>query len=88
MPEPEAPVQHGKPGPPQVPQVPALQVPPPAPTQVLPTAMQIPDTQQPPALQLLPSQQGVPGCPHVGESEPPFPAVLLSPVLGVPCVPD
>ena len=58
--------QQGRPAPPQVPQVPALQIPPPTPTHAAAVAIQIPDTQQPPPLQLFPSQQGVPDCPQAG----------------------
>ncbi len=53
-------VQQGRPGPPQVPHTPLLQIPPPSPTQEPPSAMQIPETQQPPPVQVLPSQQGSP----------------------------
>ena len=65
--------QQGRPGPPQLPHAPALQVPPPKPMQLLPTAMQIPETQQPPLLQLLRSQHCVPGPPQVGAVAPPSP---------------
>ena len=41
-------VQQGRPGPPQVPHAPLLQMPLPRPTQTPPTVMQIPETQQPP----------------------------------------
>jgi hypothetical protein len=65
--------QHGKPGPPQVPQAPALHVPPPRFTQVPPTAMQIPETQHPPPLHVLASQHGVPGSPQRPGPVPPDP---------------
>jgi hypothetical protein len=53
-------VQQGNPGPPQLPHTPLLQTPVPRPTHAPPSAMQIPDTQQPPPAQVLPSQQGRP----------------------------
>ncbi len=53
--------QQGRPGPPQLPQLPAEQTPSPRPTQVAPALMQIPATQHPPPSQLLPSQHTVPG---------------------------
>ena len=67
--------QQGRPGPPHVPQAPALQVPPPRPMQLPPTAMQIPVTQQPPLLQLLPSQHCVPGSPQTSALPPAPPCV-------------
>jgi hypothetical protein len=57
--------QQGRPGPPQVPQAPALQTPPPSPTQVPPWVMQMPATQQPPLLQALPAQHAKPASPQV-----------------------
>jgi len=57
--------QHGCPKPPQDPQAPALQIPPPSPTQVAPSRMQTPDTQHPPSVHLFPAQQGTPGEPQV-----------------------
>ena len=72
-PTPELLVQHGRPLPPQVPHEPALQTPPPSPTQDPPTAMQIPPTQQPPLPQPLPAQHWVPGSPHAATVPPPEP---------------
>ena len=63
-----APVLSGQqswPCPPQLPHEPALHTPLPRPTQLPPSAMQMPETQQPPLLQLLPLQHGVPGSPSV-----------------------
>jgi hypothetical protein len=65
--------QHCRPGAPQLPHAPALHIPPPSPTQLLPTAMQIPETQHPPLLQLLPWQHGVPGPPQAGTLPPSSP---------------
>jgi hypothetical protein len=63
-PAPELEAQQGKPGPPQGPHAPAEHVPPPRPTQVAPTDMQMLVTQQPPLLQPLPSQHGMPASPQ------------------------
>jgi hypothetical protein len=82
--------QQGIPAAPQLPQAPALQTPP-TPTQVPPSVMQIPETQQPPPLQLFPSQHCVPGWPQAGTRlasalvppAPPWPTLLPVPVGGV-----
>ena len=50
--------QHGNPAAPHDPHAPALQVPPPMVTQVPPSAMQMPATQQPPEPHAFPLQQG------------------------------
>ncbi len=72
--EPVLEAQHGWPGPPQLPQAPLLQMPLPRLMQAPPTAMQMSETQHPPPLQPLPSQQGVPGSPQAGTVAPPAPA--------------
>ena len=77
--------QQGMPGPPQDPQAPLLQVPPPRPTQLPPGAMQMLLTQQPPPEHCFPSQQLVPGRPHV--AEPPFPPWAPPPVPPSPMPP-
>jgi hypothetical protein len=64
--------QQSWPGPPQVPQVPALHVSPPMLAQLAPAARQMPKTQHPPLSQLLPAQHAKPGCPH-GDVLPPVP---------------
>jgi hypothetical protein len=77
--------QQGRPGPPQVPQAPALQTPPPSPTQIPPWAMQIPDTHKPPPLQALPEQQAKPGSPQVAVvppwATPPLPTIAPTTTL-------
>ncbi len=59
--------QHGCPGPPQVPQAPAAQVPATG-AQLAPVAMQRLPTQQPPAAQVLPGQQEAPAVPQLAPS--------------------
>src|SRR6185436_18974953 len=76
-------LQHGCPGPPHasVPHFAALQVPGSS-THDAPSARQSPDTQHPPAAQLLPAQQPCPGAPQPGTAAilPPAPAGPAPPV--------
>jgi hypothetical protein len=69
-----------------VPHDPSLQIPFPRPTQEAPGDMQMPATQQPLALQLLPSQQGIPAPPQVVVL-PPAPVVLPVPLGPLPPTP-
>jgi hypothetical protein len=82
-------LQQGRPGPPQLPQVPAWQMPSPKPTHVVPAFMQMPETQQPPPLQPLPSQHVMPGVPQVGLALPSGPpdtpsSAVIDPSLTFP----
>ena len=56
-------------------------MPPPRPTQVTPDCTQIPDTQQPPLLQVLPAQQVVPGAPQAG-----LPLLSMGALSTPPCL--
>jgi hypothetical protein len=83
-PVPELVAQHDRPGPPQLPQIPALQMPSPKPEQSPPLAMQIPETQHPPPLQPLPTQHGVPGSPQAATLPPSLPPCPAPPVPKMP----
>ena len=74
--------QQGKPGPPQAPHEPLLQIPSPKPTQAVPAAMQIPATQQPPDEHTFASQHGVPGKPQL--IDPPLPLCIPPPAPPAP----
>jgi hypothetical protein len=71
--------QQGWPGPPQVPQVPALHLSPPMLEQLAPAARQSPFTQHPPPLQTLAAQHANPGSPHAGETPPSVPRTPATP---------
>jgi hypothetical protein len=77
--------QQGRPGPPQVPQVPALHLSPPMLEQLAPAARQMPEMQHPPPSQVLAAQQGSPGWPQAGAPLPPVPRA--PPTAARPTVP-
>jgi len=65
-------VQQAWPVPPHVPQLPLAQVPP-IPGHVLPEAVQVLVTQQPPPVQVSPAQQASPAAPQAEQTPAPFP---------------